>query len=93
MLRSEISVRTAVQPRVSGKDVRHDEFDICIVFLLCLQECVNSGEIRIDKRKGEHNTADFGTKAVSAPVLRKHFENVEDGVARRTTPSALSAAL
>ena len=51
-----------------------------------LQERVDSSEIRIEKRKGADNTADIGTKAVTAPMLKKHFEHVEDGVARWTTP-------
>ena len=37
------------------------------------QERVDSGEIRIEKRKGADNTADIGTKAVIAPLLRKHL--------------------
>ena len=41
---------------------------------LWLQERVDSGEIRKEKGKGEHKTADIGTKAVSAEVLRKHFK-------------------
>ena len=38
-----------------------------------MQECVDSGEIRTEKRKGRHNMADFGTKAMIAAVLRKHL--------------------
>ena len=34
--------------------------------MIWLQERVDSGEIRTEKRKGEHNTADIGTKAVNA---------------------------
>ena len=45
--------------------------------LLWLQERVDSGEIRVEKRKSEHNTADIGTKAVSAPVLRKHLKTLK----------------
>ena len=60
--------------------------------MLCLQACVDSGEIRIEKRKVEHNTADIGTKAVSAPVVHETFENVEDGVARWTTPFSVGIA-
>ena len=47
--------------------------------LLWLQESVDSGESRMEKRKGDVNTADISTKAVT-------FENVEDGLARWTTP-------
>ena len=52
-----------------------------------LQERDDSGEIRIEKRKGDDNTADIGTKAVTAPVLKKLLKNVEDGVARWMTPT------
>ena len=52
--------------------------------MLWFQERGDSGEIRIEKRKGEHNTADIGTKAVTSN--HETFENVEDGVARWTTP-------
>ena len=45
--------------------------------MLWLQERVDSGEIRTQKRKGEHNTATIGTKAVSAEVLRRHFKTLE----------------
>ena len=30
-----------------------------------------------EKRKGEHNTADIGTKPVTAPALRKHLKTSE----------------
>ena len=39
----------------------------------CLSQRVNSGEIRTEKRKGEHNTAGMGT-TVSAEVLRRHLK-------------------
>ena len=73
MLRSVFLVRTAVQARVSWRDVEHEGFDICNV-LCCvwLQERVDLGEICTGKRKGEHNTADIGTKGVTAQVLGKH---------------------
>ena len=45
----------------------------------CRQERVDSGEIRTVKRKGEHNTADIGTKAVNTS------EDAENGVSRRKT--------
>ena len=45
--------------------------------MLWLQERVDPGEIRIEKRKGEHNTADIGTKAMSAPVLMKHMKTLK----------------
>ena len=94
MLRSVFLVRTAFQPRVSWQDVEQDEFDICIVLcFLWLQERVDSGEIRIEKRKGEHNTADIGTKAVSAPVLMKHSKNLKMEWRDERHPLALSAAI
>ena len=34
--------------------------------MLWLQERVDSGEIRTEKRKGGHNTEDIGTKVVKA---------------------------
>ena len=37
-----------------------------------LPERVDSDEIRTEKRKGECNTADIGTQAVSSEVLRRH---------------------
>ena len=52
---------------------------------LRLQERVDSGEIRSEKRKGEHKTADIGIKAVSAEVLQRHLKNAEKGKARRKT--------
>ena len=57
----------AVQPRVSRTDSA-----LALSYAL-----VHSGEIRIEKRKGEDNTADIGSKAVTAPVLRKHLKTLE----------------
>ena len=45
--------------------------------VLWLRERVDSGETRIEKRNGEHNTADIGTKAVSAPVLMKQLKTLK----------------
>ena len=61
--------------------------------MLWLQERVVSGEIRIEKRKGEHNTADIGTKAVSAPVLMKHWKTLKMEWRDGRHPSALDAAI
>ena len=47
--------------------------------VLWLHERVDSGAMRTPKE--EHNTADIGTKAVTAPVLRKHLKNSEDEMA------------
>ena len=52
---------------------------------LWLQERVDSGEIRKEKGKGEHKTADIGTKAVSAEVFQRHLRKLENGMARGTT--------
>ena len=57
-----------------GKTWGRYEFDFCIVLGTLV---AGSGEIRIEKRKGEHNTADIGTKAVSAPVLMKHLKTLK----------------
>ena len=56
------------------------------------QERVDSGEIRIEKRKGEHNTASVGTKAVSAPVLMKHLKTLKMEWRDERHTSALDAA-
>ena len=61
--------------------------------MLWLQECVDSCEIRIEKCKGEHNTADIGTKAVSAPVLMKHLKTLKMEWRDGRHPSALDAAI
>ena len=52
---------------------------------LWLQERVDSCEIRMEKGKSEHKTADTGTKAVSAEVLQRHLWMLENGMARGTT--------
>ena len=70
-------VRAAVQPRASWRDVGQDGFDINIV--LCfgykkvsiLVKCVQRHE------RGEHNTADSGTKTVTAPVPRKQLKTLK----------------
>ena len=85
-LRSVFLVQTTVQPRVSWRDVGY-----CPV--LWLQERVVSGEIRIEKRKGEDNAADIGTKAVTAPVLRKHLKTLKMEWRDGRHPLTLSAAL
>ena len=61
--------------------------------MLWLQERVDSGEILIEKRKGEHNTADIGTKAVSAPVVMKHLKTLKMEWRNGRHPLALSAAI
>ena len=61
--------------------------------MLWLQERVDSGEVRTEKRKGEHNTADIGTKAVSAPELRKHLRTLKMEWRDGRHPLALSAAM
>ena len=59
--------------------------------MLWLQERVDSGEIRIEKRK--HNTADIGTKAVSASVLMKHLKMLKMEWRDGQNPLALNAAI
>ena len=90
---SVYEVRTAVQPRASWNDVEQDASGICIVLCCWLQERVDSGESRTEKRKGEHNTADIGTKAVSAEVLRRHLKTLKMGWRDGRHPSALRAVL
>ena len=45
--------------------------------VLSIQECVESGEIRTEKRKRKYNTADKETEAVSVEVLQKHLKMLE----------------
>ena len=61
--------------------------------MLWLQAIVDAGEIRTKKRKGEDNTADIGTKAVTATVLRKHLKTLKMERRDGRQPLALSAAL
>ena len=61
--------------------------------MLWLQERVDSGDIRTEKRKGEHNTADIGTKAVSAPVHMKHLKTLKMEWRDCRHPLALNAAI
>ena len=51
----------------------------------------DSGENRAEKRKGECNTANIGTKAVTAASLRKHFETSKMGCGDRRVPPTLRA--
>ena len=59
----------------------------------CRQELVDSGETRTEKRKGEHNTADTGTKAVNAEVLRRHLKTLKMVCREGRHPLALRAVL
>ena len=59
----------------------------------CLSQRVDSGEIRTEKRKGEHKTADMGTKAVSAEVLRRHLKTRKMEWRDGRPPLALRAVL
>ena len=61
--------------------------------MLWFQERVDSGEIRTEKREGEHNTADIGTKAVSAQILMKHLDSLKMECRDGRHPSALDAAI
>ena len=65
------SAKSIMERRGAGR-IRHLH---CL--MLWLQERVDSREIYIEKRKGEDNTADIGTKAVTAPVLRKRLKTLK----------------
>ena len=69
-------VKGQVQRRVSWNDVEQDESGHIHCPMLWLQEHVDT-EIRTEQRKGEHNTADIGTKAVTAEVLRRHLKTLK----------------
>ena len=69
---TDSSSAQSIMERCGAGRIRHLH---CV--MLWLQERVDSGEIRTEKRKGEHNTADIGTKAVSAPVLMKHLKTLK----------------
>ena len=58
-----------------------------------LQERVDSGEMRTEKRKGKHNTADISTQAATATVLRKQLKTLKMKWRDGRHPLALSAAL
>ena len=77
MLRSVFLVRTAVQSRVSWKDVEQVEFDICIVLCLGCRNVLTLVTYVLRNERGEHNTADIGMKAVSAPLLMKHLKTLK----------------
>ena len=61
----------------SSSSVKSDEQHV-----LWLQERVDSGETRTEEWKGKCNTADNGTKVVSAEVLRKHLKVLKRGDAK-----------
>ena len=42
-----------------------------------LEGRVDSGEMRTERRKGEHNTSDIDTKVVTSPVLRKRLKTFQ----------------
>ena len=80
VLGTDSSSANSIMERRGAGRIRHLH---CLV--LWLQERVDSGEVRIEKRQGELNSADIGTKAVSAPVLMKHVNSLKME-ARCTTP-------
>ena len=49
------------------------------------------GENQAEKRKGECNTADIGTKVVTAELLRSHFETSKMERGDRLVPPTLRA--
>ena len=81
------SAKSIMERRGAGRS-RHLHFP-----MLWLQERLDSGEIRTEKRKGEHNTADIGMMAVSAPAQRKHSKTLKMDWSEGRHPSALSAAI
>ena len=81
VLNTDSSSAKSITERRGARRIRH---------LLWLQERVDSGETRTEKRKGEHNTADIGSKAVNAPILWKHLKTMEW---RGRHPLALNAAI
>ena len=82
------SAKSIIERRGTGR-TRHLHCPV-----LWLQEGVDPGEIRAEKRrKCEHNTADIGTKAVSAEVLRKHLKALKMEWREGRHPSALRAVL
>ena len=85
--------RVEVQPRVSWKDLGQDEVDICIVLCFDCRNVLILVRYALEKREGEHNTADIGTKAVIAPVLMKHLNTLKMEWRDGRHPLALSAAI
>ena len=81
------SAKRIMERRAAGR-IRHLHCP-----MLWLQERVDSGESRIEKRKGEDSTADVGTKAVTAPVPRKHLKTLKKEWRDGRHPLALSVAL
>ena len=76
MLRSVFLVRTAVSQEYHGENWGRTDSTSALCYALFARTC-GSGEMRTEKRKGEHNTADTGTMAVTAPVLRKHLKTLK----------------
>ena len=66
-----VAAKSMIMERRGAGRIRHLHCPV-----LRLQERFDSGELRIEKRKGEDNTADIGTKAVTAPVLLKHLKTL-----------------
>ena len=60
---------------------------------LWLQQRVVSVEICTEKRKGEHNATDTGTKAVTAAVLRQHLKTLKTDWRDGRHALALTSAL
>ena len=54
---------------------------------------IDFGENRAVEREGEGNTADIGMKAVTAEVLRRHFETSKMGRSDGRVPPTLCAVL
>ena len=80
-LRSLSDVESELRAAVGGRSKLLDAKSMMIDF----------GENRAEKRKGECNTADIGTKAVTAELPRRHFETSKMGCGDVRVPPTLRA--
>jgi len=61
--------------------------------MLWVQERVDRGELKHEKRKGVDNTSDIGTKSVGTATLQKHLRTLNMEWRSGRHPGALSAAV
>ena len=87
VLGTDSSLAKSMMERRGAGEIRHR---LCL--MLWLQELVDSGEFRLEKRMGEDNTADTGTMVAIAPVLRKHLKTLKMEWRDGRHPLTLSAA-
>ena len=80
------SAKSIMQRRGAGRD-RHLHCP-----MLWYKKRVDSGDIRTEKRKGEHSVADNGTQAVTAEV-RRHLKTLKMEWREGRHPLAFIAAL